>query len=70
MRRKPVQSHAIASIGFDAATNQLEIEYIGGDVYVYFAVPASVHQALMESDSVGRFVNEHIKPHYAWQDGE
>lgn len=65
-----MRSRAIASIGFDAGTNRLEIEYAGGDVYVYFAVPASVHRALMNSDSVGRFVNERIKPHYRWADAE
>lgn len=64
MRRVPVSSSAIAAIGYDRATSELEIEYAGGDVYRYSMVPPSVHRALMQERSVGAFVNREVKPHY------
>lgn len=64
MRRVPVTSRAVASVGYDASTNELEIEYAGGDVYRYSMVPPSVHRALLADRSVGAFVNREIKPHY------
>lgn len=64
MRRVPVTSSAVAAVGYDPATNELEIEYAGGDVYRYSMVPPSVHRQLMQERSVGTFVNREIKPHY------
>jgi hypothetical protein len=65
MRRSRVDSRAIVSVGYDKATNVLEVEFAGdGGIYQYFAVPASVAAAMLASDSIGRFVNEHIKPRY------
>lgn len=64
MRRVPVTSGAVAAIGYDARTNELDIEYSGGDVYRYSMVPPSIHRELMASESIGSFVNREIKPHY------
>lgn len=64
MRRERVRSGAVAAIGYDATTNQLEIEYAGGDVYRYSMVPPSVHRELMDAASIGAFVNREVKPHY------
>lgn len=64
MRRRPVSSGAVRSVGYDAATNELEIEFAGGDVYRYSMVPPSIHRRLVEADSVGAFVNREVKPHY------
>jgi hypothetical protein len=64
MKRERIDSTALVSVGYDAATNELEIEFAGGDVYRYYAVPARVAAALREADSPGRFVNQQIKPRY------
>lgn len=65
MRRTRVVSRAVVSVGHDPATNVLEVEFAGdGGIYQYFAVPASVVAAMLESDSIGRFINEQIKPRY------
>jgi hypothetical protein len=65
MRRKPVVSTAVDSIGYDSALNVLEIEFADdGGVYRYYAVPPTVVQALLAADSIGRFVNQQIKPRY------
>lgn len=52
------------SVGYDAATSELEIEFAGGDVYRYSMVPASVHQALLDSPSKGAFLGRKIIPRY------
>lgn len=65
MRRRRVVSRAIIGVGYDPATNVLEVEFAGdGGVYQYFAVPASVAAAMLDADSIGRFFGEHIKPRY------
>ena len=64
MRRQRLDSAAIASAGYDADTAVLELEFTSGDVYRYFAVPPSVHRALREADSAGRFFQEKIRDVY------
>lgn len=54
----------MAAVGYDPDTNELEIEFAGGDVYRYSMVPASVHRELMAAPSIGAFVNREIKPQY------
>ena len=67
MRRVPVQSRAIASVGYDRATNVLELELADGDVYRYFAVPSRVHQELLAADSIGRYFLSQIRDRYGYQ---
>jgi hypothetical protein len=66
MKRIPVSSSSILSIGYDAEIQTLEIEFVGGGVYQYFDVTQATHQALMASDSLGRFVNTKVKEHYRY----
>jgi KTSC domain len=64
MRREPVRSSVIAAVGYDGATAELEVQFHSGDVYRYYAVPPSVHRALLEADSPGAYFNRHISDHY------
>ena len=61
MRRAPVSSSSIASVGFDVALATLEIEFVSGAVYRYFAVPAAVHFHLMGAASKGAFLNRFVR---------
>ncbi len=61
MKRTPVDSSAIASVGYDESRQILELEYIDGDVYRYFDVPAALHRSLLDAPSIGQFVNTEIK---------
>jgi hypothetical protein len=67
MRRVAVQSQAIASVGYDQATNVLELEFVEGDVYQYFLVPASVYRELMAADSLGNFFRLHVRDRYDYR---
>lgn len=57
-------SHSLRSIGYDRATNALEVEFRGGGDYQYSAAPAGTYAALMASESIGAFINQRIKPRY------
>ena len=49
MQRKALRSSSIHSVGYDPATQVLEIEFRSGGIYQYFGVPAEVYQALMKA---------------------
>lgn len=64
MKRIPVKSSSVSSVGYDAATYVLELEFRNGHVYQYLDVPAAAHRLLLQAASVGEFVNTVIKPRF------
>lgn len=62
-----VSSSAVERVHHDPATGTLDIWYKGGDRYSYFDVPAKVYRAMLESPSLGAFVNTEIKPAYRYE---
>lgn len=64
MRRKPVQSSVVRSIGYDPESKTLEVEFADGHLYEYYDVPAAIHRRLMTAESVGRFLNRFVVPGY------
>ena len=64
MRRRPVSSSAISSVGYDRKAKTLELEFSSGGVYDYYEVPPEVYAALMSAESKGRFVSEQIRGQY------
>lgn len=61
MKREPVQSSALASIGYDAETRTLEVEFSSGTVYRYFRVPATVAEGLCKAQSRGRYFDQVVR---------
>lgn len=57
----PVESSAVAKIGYDAEVEEAYIEYVDGDLYAYEGVPAGVYEELWNAESKGTFVNATIK---------
>lgn len=66
MKRTPVDSSSIASIGYDRRTHTLEVEFRGGRVYQYLHVPPGTFLQFMRADSKGRFINYHVKGVYPY----
>jgi KTSC domain len=63
MRRIPVRSTSVASIGYLPASRELEIEFcVSGDVYCYFDVPREEYAAFMVAESKGTYLNQVFKP--------
>jgi lysyl-tRNA synthetase class 2 len=62
--RQPVQSTAIAKIGYSTRRHILEIEFVNGAVYRYLDVPAAIYRDLMLAASKARFYDSNIRRHY------
>ena len=52
------------SVGYDAQSQTLEIEFQSGAVYEYLGVPREVHQELMSTESKGQYFNSEIRDDY------
>lgn len=61
MKRVPVTSSNVASVGYDPATKTLEVEFKRGGVYQYFDVPAATHAAMLAAPSIGSYLDANIK---------
>ena len=61
MNRTPVTSSNLKSVGYDAASQTLEIEFHSSGVYQYSQVTQSVHSGLMSASSHGQYFNANIK---------
>ena len=66
MKREPVESSNLASVGYDTDNKILEIEFNHGGVYQYFDVPQDVHDELMSADSHGKYFVHNIKDEYEY----
>jgi hypothetical protein len=66
MKRKPVQSSNISSIGYDEATSTLEIEFLNNSIYQYFDVPKEIYNELMQAESHGKYLAQNIKGIYRY----
>lgn len=64
MRRQPVSSSDLRSVGYDKLTNILEIKFNSGGVYQYYDVPSAVYQGLMNASSHGKYFHARIKDIY------
>jgi hypothetical protein len=62
--RQPVESTAIAKIGYSKRRHILEIEFVNGAVYRYLDVPVTVYRELMSSESKARFYDSNVRRHY------
>ena len=60
MNREQVVSSAIKSVGYDATTQTLEVEFLKGSVYQYRDVPISLYTEFMNASSKGKFHYNHI----------
>lgn len=66
MNRQAVTSSNIASIGYDADSKTLEIEFLNGGVYQYFDVPQHIYDGIMSADSHGQYLAQNIKGAYRY----
>lgn len=66
MDRIPVTSSNVVSVGYDPSGMILEVEFKNAAIYQYYDVPEAVYMALMQSDSIGKFLNSNIKSQYRY----
>ena len=66
MKRHPVPSSNVASVGYDPDSQTLEVEFLHSGVYQYFDVPSSVYEEFMRAGSVGQYLDQNIKGRYRY----
>lgn len=65
MKRQPVKSSVIRSVGYDEREQILEVEFErSGEVYQYFDVPRIVFWQFVNASSLGTFFDRYIRDHY------
>lgn len=64
MKRTPVDSSNLDSIGYDTGMRTLKIEFNTGSVYQYFDVPEEVYERLLDSASLGSYFHHYIRNKY------
>ena len=59
-------SSRVSALQYDEWKQELIITYKRGGDYKYFNVPESEYISLIQAESVGKFINQNIKPKYAF----
>ena len=67
MDRQSVTSSNVRSVGYDADTQTLEVEFHSGSIYQYDGVPERVHRGLMQAASKGSYLHLHIRNQYPYR---
>jgi hypothetical protein len=65
MDRTPVKSSNVKSLGYDAESKTVEVEFASGGVYTYHNVEPKTYVELMGAESIGKAVNQLKKGHEA-----
>lgn len=65
MEKQEVESSVISAVGH---TRVLEIEFESGRVYQYFNVPEDIYHAMLDSESKGKYFNQHIRGKFPYQE--
>ena len=64
IKRVPVESTALATVGYSKRLRALEIEFRNGAIYRYLDVAPDVYDALLEARSKARFYDQNIRRKY------
>lgn len=59
-----VVSSTVKAIGYSHNDETLRVEYLNGSVYDYPGVPNNIFVGLAVAQSIGSYINAHIKPNY------
>lgn len=66
MKKYPVESEAMTSVGYDHEARILEIQFKnGGAIRQFYNVPAEVFDDMMAAESQGEFFNTEINGKYS-----
>ena len=61
MVRRPVTSSNLRSVGYEQATQTLEVEFHNGSIYQYHGVPQRIYDGLMAAPSHGSYLDANVK---------
>ena len=66
MRVVIVDSTTLSTVAYDEARDLLLLEFCSRAIYLYFGVPATVHQGLLAAPSRGRYFNQTIRGQFSY----
>jgi hypothetical protein len=61
-----VESATLATVAYDSARQLLQLEFRSRAIYLYFGVPAAVHEALLRAPSKGGYFNWFIRGYFPY----
>ena len=64
IKRVPVESTALATVGYSKKLRALEIEFRNGAIYRYLEVEPALYEALLKASSKARFYDQNIRHRY------
>lgn len=64
MERKRVSASNIRSVGYDARSRVLEVEFTNGGITQYSGVSDEVHRRLVNSPSPGSYFHDNIEENF------
>ena len=64
IRREPVESRALAAVGYSRRLRALEVEFRRGGTYRYLEVPSAVYRDLLAAESKAGFYNRNVRGKY------
>lgn len=64
IKRAPVESSAIAAVGYSKRLHALEIEFRNGLIYRYEDVPAELYRDLLSAESKARYYDQNVRGKY------
>lgn len=62
----PVESAAVAALGYDAASRTLFVRFRSGGLYAYLDVPPETADAFVEAPSKGAFFRTVVAPAFRY----
>jgi hypothetical protein len=64
LERLPVKSRILRSVGYDASTKILEIEFQNSLIYQFLDVPPKVYADLMQSGEIGKYFTDKVRTRF------
>lgn len=62
VKLEPVKSSNIEAVGYDAETQELQVQFKGGSVYAYDSVPEEIHLELIgNGEGIGGRFHKKVK---------
>ena len=68
MNKQSVISSNLRSVGYEAESQTLEVEFHSGRTYQYYGVPSMYYVGLMDAVSLGTYLNMYVKGRYRYQE--
>ena len=66
MQNTPLSESRIRTFGYDQPTRTLELVFLNGKIYQYYAVPENLYNDMEKAECTSKFFHLYIKNVYAF----